>query len=117
MRDNGQDIHLHDATAADIVREFFPDANDRTVEFLLWEKTGFPIFWNIGPDGGTPEDCLRTQLNREVERNRHGKTLCKCGTEMEIKAVRCTTCQNRIDAVVDYIHNGGPMPRPDERAA
>ena len=49
-------------TYAEIVREYFPSATDTQVDFILWEKTGFPEFWNIGVEGNTPEECLRKQL-------------------------------------------------------
>lgn len=47
----------------DLVREVFPDVTDETADYLLWEKTGFPLFWNE-KDGDTPEECCRTQLKR-----------------------------------------------------
>ena len=47
---------------ADIIREYFPDATDEFCEFVLWEKTGYPSFWNIPSDGNTPEECMRKQL-------------------------------------------------------
>lgn len=30
-------------TWADVVREVYPDADDDLVEFLLWEKTAYPM--------------------------------------------------------------------------
>jgi mannosyltransferase OCH1-like enzyme len=44
------------------VREFFPDANDEFCEFIIWEKTGYPSFWNIPEDGKTPYECFRKQI-------------------------------------------------------
>ena len=32
---------------------------DDNVEYILWEHTGFPGFW----DGRDPEACLRRQVN------------------------------------------------------
>ncbi len=49
-------------TFAEVVREYFPDANDDEVEFILWGKTSFPSFWRIPEDGASPEECLRKQL-------------------------------------------------------
>lgn len=49
-------------TFKDAVLEYFPDANEEQVEFILWEKTGFPSFWDIPKDGNTAEECLRKQL-------------------------------------------------------
>lgn len=49
-------------TFKDAVLEYFPDASEEEVEFILWEKTGFPCFWDIPKDGNTEEECLRKQL-------------------------------------------------------
>ena len=49
-------------TYGDIIREYFPDADAEFCEFVLWEKTGFPSFWNIPEDGATPEECFRKQV-------------------------------------------------------
>lgn len=46
----------------EIVKEFFPNADDELADFILWEETGFPSFWNIPEDGNTPEECVRKQL-------------------------------------------------------
>lgn len=48
--------------AESVVREYFPDAGDDKVGYILWNETGFPEFWRLGVDGWTPEQCLRTQL-------------------------------------------------------
>ena len=50
-------------TWRDVVRESFPDANDDFIEHVIWEKTGFPAFWNIPADGNTPEECFRKQVS------------------------------------------------------
>jgi hypothetical protein len=41
----------------DIIREYFPQAEDDEVDFILWNYTGYPGFWN-----GNPEQCLRQQV-------------------------------------------------------
>lgn len=46
----------------EIVREYFPGATDEFCEFIIWEKTGYPSFWNIPEDGNTPNECFRKQL-------------------------------------------------------
>lgn len=48
--------------AIDIAREYFPDADDKTLDTIMWGETGFPSFWNIPKDGKTPEECFRKQL-------------------------------------------------------
>ncbi|KUL16228.1 hypothetical protein RFN66_03565 [Bacillus paralicheniformis] len=30
-------------TWIDLVRKYFPDANDKQCDFILWEKTAFPL--------------------------------------------------------------------------
>jgi len=32
---------------------------DDEAEYVIWEHTGFPAFWNIPDDGATPEECFR----------------------------------------------------------
>ena len=49
-------------TAHEIAKEVFPGKSDEELDFIIWEKTGFPSFWNIPEDGNTPEECLRKQL-------------------------------------------------------
>jgi hypothetical protein len=50
-----------------IILEFFPNASEEEIDFILWEKTSFPEFWNIPQDGWTAEQCLRTELKRLKE--------------------------------------------------
>jgi hypothetical protein len=50
--------------AYEIVREFFPNAHDEECEYIIWEKTGYPQFWNIPKDGATPIECFRTQIKQ-----------------------------------------------------
>ena len=40
--------------------------SDTTLEYLLWEETGFPSFWWIPQDGNTPEECLRKQAREAL---------------------------------------------------
>jgi len=54
-------------TAGDIIKEYFPNASDEECEFILWEHTGYPEFWNIPEDGNTPEECFRKQLQNFKE--------------------------------------------------
>lgn len=50
-------------TFGKIVREYFPDANNDEVDFILWEKTGYPCFWETDD----VEACLRKQLQEFKE--------------------------------------------------
>jgi len=57
----------------EIVREYFPDETDEFLDYILWEETGFPYFWNIPEDGTTPEECMRKQLGVAREKIREGE--------------------------------------------
>lgn len=54
----------------EIAREYFPDRSDDDLDMTLFEYTGFPGFWQK-QDGETPEECLRTQLQRLVDMGPH----------------------------------------------
>lgn len=63
-------IEQKDKTFAAVVREYFPDATEDFIEFVLWEKTGYPCFW----DTDDTEVCLRKQLEEfllEIKVNTH----------------------------------------------
>lgn len=57
-------------TAYEIAKEIFPDKPDDFLEWVIWEQTGFPEFWNIPEDGNTPEECLKKQLIKFKNSNR-----------------------------------------------
>ena len=59
---DGENPQTITMTFNEIIKEYFPDATKDEAEAILWEHTGFPIFWNIPEDGKTPEECFRTQL-------------------------------------------------------
>lgn len=50
-----------------IAKEYFPLANEEELNFIIWEYTGYPSFWNIGKDGKTSEECFRKQLSEFKE--------------------------------------------------
>ncbi|WP_197023480.1 hypothetical protein [Heyndrickxia ginsengihumi] len=54
-------------TWIELVKEYFPDATDTQCEFILWEKTAFPV---------TGEETIRKQLKeykQELEEYRKAK--------------------------------------------
>jgi len=59
-----------------IIKEYFPDATSDECEFIAWEKTGYPCFWNIPEDGNTPEECFRYQVNRVKLARDTGRQVC-----------------------------------------
>lgn len=42
-------------TWIDLVREYFPDATEKECDFILWERTAFPV---------TGEETIREQLEQ-----------------------------------------------------
>jgi hypothetical protein len=49
-------------TLIDVIREYIPNVTEMEAEFIVWEKTGYPSFWDIPTDGQTPEECFRKQV-------------------------------------------------------
>lgn len=54
----------------EVAREYFPDESDKDLDFIIWNETGYPEFWNIGVDGYTVEECFRKQLKDAQEKLR-----------------------------------------------
>jgi hypothetical protein len=54
-------------TIQSLVREYFPKATPALIDWVVWEKTGYPSFWNIPKDGKTPEACFRKQLKEAAQ--------------------------------------------------
>ena len=63
-----QDPILFHRSLMDNIRYGKRDATDEEVEFIIWEETGYPQFWEIPQDGNTPEECFRKQLKEAAER-------------------------------------------------
>jgi len=57
----------------EIVKEYFPEADDDEIGYILWNETGFPEFWEIPRDGWTASQCLRTELQRLKEKVENAK--------------------------------------------
>ena len=51
-------------TMGDIVREYFPDADDEFIEYVIWTHTGYPSFWKTD----NPEAEMRQQLQEFKEK-------------------------------------------------
>lgn len=64
-------------TALDIAREVFPDREEDELEYLIWNRTGFPAFWPTRFKNAV--GALRWQLKayRRAEAGlREGERLC-----------------------------------------
>ena len=49
-------------TGIELVKEYFPDADDATADAILWARTGYPAFFR-----GVPETYFRRQLEEARE--------------------------------------------------
>ena len=54
---------MKNLTFSELVREYFPNATQDEVDYILWEYTGFPCFWETNDT----EACLRKQLQEFVD--------------------------------------------------
>lgn len=49
---------MQEIDVGEIVKEYFPDADDTLINFILWNCTGYPSFW----EDRDIEKSLRKQL-------------------------------------------------------
>ena len=47
-----------------VALEFGVKLSNADADYVLYEETGFPDFWNIPEDGKDPAECAQTQLRR-----------------------------------------------------
>lgn len=52
-----EDMEIESKSAIDIAREYFPYECDTELDYIIWNKTGFPSFFR-----GDPILCFRRQL-------------------------------------------------------
>ncbi len=52
---------------ARVLNEYGLPTEENQVHNILWGETGFPWWWDIPKDGATPEECLRTQVQRYAD--------------------------------------------------
>lgn len=73
----------------EIVLKYFPDANDDTVDFILWEKTGYPSFFR-------KESDLEKQIKKYKKACDIGKDVCICcGKITKLRSLyTCKKCDN-----------------------
>lgn len=81
-------------TYLDVAREYFPDASDDELNFILWEKTGFPCFFEDGLNS------LREQLATYKRAFELGRDVCYgCGKirfRSQIKFLICKYCEAKM---------------------
>jgi hypothetical protein len=49
-------------SAQEEVRKIFPKISKAEIEFIVWEKTGYPLFFRKPEDGWTDLQCFRKQV-------------------------------------------------------
>lgn len=67
----------YNPTALDVAQEIFPGRDRNELEYLIWNRTGFPSFWPVRFK--TPLTALTAQLKayRRAEKGlREGEKLC-----------------------------------------
>lgn len=83
---------------ADIAREYFPEASDSELEGIVWERTGFPCFFE-----GEPESCLREQLAafRAMVDSYPGGNFCwNCNALTVPNKDLCVVCESGLDTIL-----------------
>lgn len=69
-------------TVGEIVREYFPKADDKQVEAILYGKTAFPCFWRAGDI----EAQLRSSLSKYARAVQLGRDVCYCCGKIRFKS-------------------------------
>ena len=100
------------ATAHEIAREYFPDANSGDLEDIIWSRTGFPCFWK----NDDVEACFREQL-LEASRAMHmakltGAHLCAFCNRLvsnpnEWRCLRCDAIWQASTADREFVEREG----------
>lgn len=85
-------------SALSIAREIFPDRDDQALEDIIWNRTGWPVFWPAR--FRSVESALRAQLKafrRAVAGLREGERLCTfCNRKARINDL-CRRCAFILD--------------------
>ena len=92
-------------TALELAREVFPGKTDEDLDYVLWNRTGFPAFWPARFK--TPETALRAQLKayrRAVTTLPAGDRLCDFCNR---RAVPGETLCKRCAWILDREHGDG----------
>lgn len=82
-----------------MVKEVFPNASDAEIEHIVFERTGYPCFWNFEPeDEKNPEKCFRRQLLEYKDALKLGIRLCEfCNNPAEENGYTCHECKVVLD--------------------
>jgi len=73
-----------------IARQYFPDFDDDEIGWVIWNRTGYPCFWD-GPDA---ETSFRTQLAEYAAAKKRGVDLCEfCTRPAMAEQWLCAHCE------------------------
>ena len=79
----------------ELVKQYFPDADDEYCEYILWNKTGFPSFFI-----GDPVEHFGNQLERFRVALNIGMDVCEsCGKITDNKDLICVSCKSGISGI------------------
>lgn len=86
-------------TVLEIAAEFFPDYSAKQLDDVLWERTGFPGFFDTS-NGETPNEIFRRQLQEfktaleTIPRNE----MCDwCNNRQDPGKHECAKCRKMLD--------------------
>lgn len=80
-------------TPKETVLKYFPKADDSFIEFVLFEKTGYPSFLRTASD-------LEKQVAKYKKAIDLGKDVCfGCGKIKKIKLGMCRPCESVLESV------------------
>jgi hypothetical protein len=79
--------------AFNVVRAAIPQAQEELVNYILWERTPFPV-------GSVSARDLYRAANRWERARKNGLTLCPfCNNKMEPEKFHCVSCQKHFDEI------------------
>jgi hypothetical protein len=86
-------------TAIEVARTVFPDKTDEELDYIVWNRTGFPVFWPARFK--TTVSALTAQLKayRRAEKGlREGESLCTfCNRKAIPGTSECKRCAWILD--------------------
>jgi len=76
------------------VRKFFPNADDKQVDYLLWNHTGWPCFWRTGAERDI-KHSLR-HLRRTLDAGKKPCDLCNDAADSPYDERLCRWCSRAM---------------------
>jgi len=98
------------STANYIAQAIFPFADDVRLDYIIWNRTGYPSFWAT-KEGESIEDCFRRQLMkyRDALKQYPESEMCTFCTNKKVNEWHCEECQKRTDDIHEAEKNKPPV--------